>query len=134
MVAVLAPAGRMVHLCPNYAVPYEPHFGLPLVPFAPRATALLKPSLREDGLWRSLNFVTYRRVTRCALSSALRVKFAPGMMRRAFQRLDGDPIYRERQRGLVTAIFPILRALGLLRLVGALPYQVATPMLFECFR
>ena len=30
--------GAMIHMCPNYFVPYEPHFGIPLIPFAPRAT------------------------------------------------------------------------------------------------
>jgi len=94
MAAVLAPQGRMIHLCPNYMVPYEPHFGLPLVPLAPRATALLLPSLKASGLWRSLNFVTYRRVRRCAAAAGLTVEFAPRMMLRAFERLDRDPIYR----------------------------------------
>jgi len=131
MAAVLAPQGRMIHLCPNYLVPYEPHFGLPLVPLAPRATALLMPSLKASGLWRSLNFVTHRRVRRCAAAAGLTVEFAPRMMLRAFERLDRDPIYRERQRGLVTMVFGMLRALGLLRLIGALPYQLSTPMLFE---
>jgi SAM-dependent methyltransferase len=134
MAGVLSPTGRMVHTCPNYTVPYEPHYGLPLVPFTPRATAWLKPSLRQDGLWRSLNFMTYRRIARCAAEAGLRIEFARGTMLSAFARLDRDPIYRERQRGLVTAIFPVLRALGLLRVIGALPYQIATPMQFECWR
>jgi 2-polyprenyl-3-methyl-5-hydroxy-6-metoxy-1,4-benzoquinol methylase len=134
MVSVLADHGRMLHLCPNYIVPYEPHFALPLVPVIPRATALLKPSLRSSGLWRSLNFVTYRRIRRCAEQSDLRVDFSSRMMLRAFERLDRDPIYRERQRGLVTAIFGILRSLGVLRAIGIIPYQFATPMQFECYR
>jgi SAM-dependent methyltransferase len=134
MVSVLSADGRMVHLCPNYTVPYEPHFGLPLVPIFPRATALLNPSLRSSGLWRSLNFVTYRRIERCATASNLVIEFAPRMMLRAFERLDDDPIYRERQRGLVTAIFSVLRSLGLLRAIGAIPHQIATPMQFECYR
>jgi 2-polyprenyl-3-methyl-5-hydroxy-6-metoxy-1,4-benzoquinol methylase len=134
MVSVLADDGRMVHLCPNYIVPYEPHFALPLVPVIPRATALLKPSLRTSDLWRSLNFVTYRRIRRCAEKSDLRVDFSPRMMLRAFERLDKDAIYRERQRGLVTAIFGILRSLGILRAIAIMPYQIATPMQFECYR
>jgi hypothetical protein len=124
----------MVHLCPNYVVPYEPHFALPLVPVIPRGTALLKPSLRSSDLWRSLNFVTYRRIKRCAEKSDLNVEFAPGMMLRAFERLDKDPAYRKRQRGLVTVIFGILRSLGALRAIGIMPYQIATPMQFECYR
>jgi 2-polyprenyl-3-methyl-5-hydroxy-6-metoxy-1,4-benzoquinol methylase len=134
MVSVLANNGRMVHLCPNYVVPYEPHFALPLVPLIPRVTALLKPSLRTSDLWRSLNFVTHRRIRRCAEKADLRVDFSPRTMLRAFERLDRDPIYRERQRGLVTAIFRILRSLGVLRAIGMMPYQIATPMQFVCYR
>src|SRR6185369_16311116 len=55
---VLAPGGMMIHTCPNYRVPYEPHFRLLLVPFAPRLTARLIPRLASDPLWQSLNFVT----------------------------------------------------------------------------
>ncbi len=40
MASVLAPGGTMVHLCPNYLIPYEPHFGIPLVPFHPRITRI----------------------------------------------------------------------------------------------
>src|SRR5215469_95315 len=134
MVSVLTDDGRMVHLCPNYVVPYEPHFALPLVPAMPRATALFKPSLRSNDLWRSLNFVTYRRIRRCAEKSDLKVDFRPRMMLQAFERLDNDPIYRNRQRGLVTVIFGILRSLGVLRAIGIMPYQIATPMQFECYR
>jgi 2-polyprenyl-3-methyl-5-hydroxy-6-metoxy-1,4-benzoquinol methylase len=39
MLSVLAVDGRMVHLCPNYTVPYEPHFGFPLLPGRPGAVA-----------------------------------------------------------------------------------------------
>ncbi|XIA64131.1 class I SAM-dependent methyltransferase [Bradyrhizobium sp. TZ2] len=38
MASVLKPGGVMVHCCPNYAVPYEPHLGIPLMPFRPQLT------------------------------------------------------------------------------------------------
>ena len=134
MASVLSERGQMVHLCPNYTVPYEPHFGLPLVPFFPRALELLRPTLKKDGLWRSLNFVTCRQIRRYAKECGLSANFTPAMMRRAFERLDMDPTYCGRQRGLVTAIFAILKPIGVLPLIGKLPYQMATPMLFECHR
>lgn len=33
LVDALAPGGRMVHVCPNYIVPYEPHFQIIVMKF-----------------------------------------------------------------------------------------------------
>ena len=48
MAGVLSPGGRMLHTCPNYRVPYEPHLRTPLIPAAPGLTARLRPALSED--------------------------------------------------------------------------------------
>jgi SAM-dependent methyltransferase len=134
MASVLSTSGRMIHLCPNYTIPYEPHFGLPLVPFVPSALALVRPALKYNGLWRSLNFVTSRDILRYARECGLAVEFAPRMMLRAFERLPVDSMFRERQKGIATTVFAILVRLHLLSLIGRLPYWFATPMLFECRR
>jgi SAM-dependent methyltransferase len=134
MASVLSTSGRMVHLCPNYTIPYEPHFRLPLVPFVPSALALLRPDLRHNDLWRSLNFVTYRDILRYAHECNLTIEFKPGMMLRAFERLRVDSIFRGRQKGIPTTVFAILERFHLLSFIGRLPYWFATPMLFECGR
>jgi 2-polyprenyl-3-methyl-5-hydroxy-6-metoxy-1,4-benzoquinol methylase len=41
--ALLRPGRVMVHNCPNYDVPYEPHFGIPLLPLRPASTARVLP-------------------------------------------------------------------------------------------
>ncbi len=65
--ALLRPGGVMVHNCPNYTVPYEPHFGIPLLPLRPASTARVLPSsITSTGLWQSINFVTARDVRRVA--------------------------------------------------------------------
>lgn len=67
MASVLTRGGRMWHTCPNYVVPYEPHFGIPLVPLFPKTTGLLLPrSISTGELWTSLNFVTYFELKRLA--------------------------------------------------------------------
>jgi 2-polyprenyl-3-methyl-5-hydroxy-6-metoxy-1,4-benzoquinol methylase len=132
--SVLSRSGKMVHTCPNYMVPYEPHYRIPLVPVFPRLTAFFKAALRQDELWRSLNFVTYRRIVRCAAAAGLKVRFAAGTMAEAFLRLDSDPMFRERQRGLVTRLYSVLRRAGLMRAIAAVPFQLATPMRFECYK
>jgi 2-polyprenyl-3-methyl-5-hydroxy-6-metoxy-1,4-benzoquinol methylase len=52
MTRVLKPNGLMIHTCANYAVPYEPHYGIPLVPGFPKATAILQPQLSQQELWQ----------------------------------------------------------------------------------
>lgn len=134
MASVLSPQGVMLHLCPNYGVPYEPHFGIPLIPGAPRRTEVLARGLAQNTVWRSLNFVTTGAIRRYAAKWGLEVRFEGGLMARAFTRLEGDETYRDRHPPYVRAFSRILRGTGLLRLVAALPPALATPMLFECRR
>lgn len=133
MCRVLKPGGVMRHTCPNYLVPYEPHFGVPLVPFLPRLTAWLLPKARGTELWDSLNFVTLGQMKRAFARRGLDCRFESGTMHKAFVRLDADETYRERQgsRRIVSVAYGLLRRLGLLKLVAALPPVLATPMTFE---
>jgi 2-polyprenyl-3-methyl-5-hydroxy-6-metoxy-1,4-benzoquinol methylase len=133
MCRVLKHDGVMRHTCPNYIVPYEPHFGVPLVPFLPRLTAWLLPSARGTELWDSLNFVTTGQMKRAFSRRGLACKFSRETMYKAFVRLDSDAKYRERQgsRQVVAIAYGLLRRLGLLQLVAALPPSLATPMTFE---
>lgn len=132
MARVLAPGGMMIHLCPNYAIPFEPHFGIPLIPWAPRLTANLFPRVRDNPVWASLNFVTHRQIRCYALKAGLAVTFRPGMMYDAFARLDRDEAFSARHKGAVAYIHRILKRTGLLALLRCLPPALATPMAFEC--
>ena len=136
MCRVLKPGGLMRHTCPNYFIPYEPHFGVPLVPFMPRLTALVMPHARGTELWDSLNFVTLGQMRRAFSRCGLDCKFAQGTMHKAFVRLDADEQFRERQgsRKIVAGTYNFLRRLGLLRLIANLPPVLATPMTFEVRR
>lgn len=130
MAAVLAPGGRMVHLCPNYAVPYEPHLAIPLIPFAPRATARIFPKVirRHQPVWDALGFVTARTLTREARRLDLQVTFARGVMWQFIERLRQDPAFAKRHRGLVPLVLRGLRVTGLLALIRHLPPELQTPM------
>jgi SAM-dependent methyltransferase len=130
MTSVLAPGGRMWHTCPNYTFPYEPHFGLPLIPFFPRATSLLLPRRISGGeLWRSLNFITYARLKRLARANGLDPAFRAGTMAEAFIRLDSDSEFAARQRGMASQIYRVLKAIGGISAIRALPAAVSTPMM-----
>lgn len=136
MCRVLRPDGMMRHTCPNYTVPYEPHFGAPLIPFFPQLTVYLLPRARGTEVWESLNFVTLQRIKRALRANGLDCRFEPGTMYQAFQRLDGDPTFRERQgqHRAVALSQALLRRLGLLGLLARLPPALATPMTFEARR
>lgn len=102
MAGVLDDDGLMLHQCPNYRVPYEPHLGIPLVPGAPASTRALFPDriAADEGLWNSLNFVTAGRLERVARRHGLRCRFRPGVMARTFERLRDDPSFGARHAGL----------------------------------
>jgi SAM-dependent methyltransferase len=130
---VLAPGGVMVHRCPNYHVPYEPHFCIPLVPFAPRATAALVPRLRDDGLWRGLNFVTSSDVQRVCRAAGLTPTFLTGRYFWAFDRLRASAEFASRKR-FFARIARILGRLGLLPLLKLVPTALTTPMEFSAVK
>lgn len=133
LASVLAPGGLMIHLCPNYAFPYEPHLGLPLVPFAPRATRHVAPGpiRRQQRVWDSVNFVTARQIARLARANGLAARFRPGVMAAFLDRLVTDPVFRDRQPGLIAGM---TRVPGLVPTLAALvrliPPMLATPMVF----
>ncbi len=135
MASVLARGGRMWHTCPNYSVPYDPHFAVPLVPFRPTATAWLLPKHVRDGeLWRGLNFVTAQRLMRLARASGLSVSFERGMMVKSIMRIETDPEFASRQAPWVRRAAQWFRRTGLLRMVKAFPPEWSTPMGVEMTR
>jgi SAM-dependent methyltransferase len=122
--AVLAPGGRMLHACPNYRVPYEPHLGRPLVPFAPRLTARLAPSVARHPMWPTLNFITAGDLARFARRAGLHCHLVPGVLADAVARLTRDPAFARRQGWAGRAARVALRT-GLLARV---PPAWQTPM------
>jgi len=134
MLRVLAPGGVMRHTCANYAVPFEPHYGIPLIPLVPRLTGALVPSLARQPLWQSFNFVSYRRIVRFCRAEGLAYRFEKGLFADAFARLDRDPAFQARHGRAVRAAGRLLRASGGLSLLARVPPRWATPMAFTCWR
>jgi hypothetical protein len=132
--AVLAPGGRMIHTCPNYRVPYEPHYRIPLVPGRPALTAHLARRASRDPAWETLNWITAGDVERIARRHGLSVSFHAGELQAALALLRTDEAFAQRQRGLVTVVAGVLDRLGLLGLMGRLPASFATPMTYTLTR
>jgi 2-polyprenyl-3-methyl-5-hydroxy-6-metoxy-1,4-benzoquinol methylase len=133
--SVLAPSGRSVHMTPNYTVPYEPHFGLPLVPIWPAYTARILPErVVSSDVWKSLNFVTGRRVRRIGRTLGFHVELVPSIMHDTVGRMMVDVGLRDRH-GLVARLVSVAwNAPGIGKIVRELlrrwPAELASPMVF----
>jgi 2-polyprenyl-3-methyl-5-hydroxy-6-metoxy-1,4-benzoquinol methylase len=131
---VLAPSGLMAHTCPNYRVPYEPHYRVTLVPGRPAWTRYVARTSGRQPVWRSLNWITAGDIRRFARRNDLTVSFSNGEMTAALDRLRYDPAFARRQRGPVVATLRALDAIGVARLLGRLPATWMTPMTFTVTR
>jgi 2-polyprenyl-3-methyl-5-hydroxy-6-metoxy-1,4-benzoquinol methylase len=129
MASVLNRSGHMLHMCPNYAFPYEPHTGVLLFPFVPRFTRIVLPSrVVQSDIWQSLNFVTAGEVRRLARRANLQVTFYPGLLGDMFERMRDDRIFAARHAGPMIGIVRRAVTPAWLR---RLPAWLASPMLFE---
>lgn len=125
---LLAPTGKMVHACPNYTVPFEPHFGLPLLPLRPALTTHLLPdNVTQSGLWQSLNFVTANQLSALGDANGLQVEFEPAVFATAVQRLGDDQEFA-RRHPLLRPLAGLARSQRLVSILRAIPPRWATPM------
>jgi SAM-dependent methyltransferase len=128
MAAKLSEGGLMRHQCPNYAIPYEPHFGLPLLPAFPRAIGALLPGVRRSELWRSLNFVSARRVRGLARDLGLRARLDRRVLATEFRRFEHDEHFRSRRPWVHKLYRTVLKPTGMIGMIGMLPPTWTTPM------
>jgi 2-polyprenyl-3-methyl-5-hydroxy-6-metoxy-1,4-benzoquinol methylase len=130
LASVLTPDGVMVHSCPNYSIPFEPHFGIPLVPGRPTLTRFLLPgSITRSDVWKSLNFIRAKDVVRAAESVGFEVHFQSGAIALSFQRFSTDEEFRHRHR-LLGFVAKSVGPLGLFALLRRIPPRSSTPMDF----
>jgi len=127
---VLAPGGLMIHTCPNYRMPYEPHYRLVLAPGRPAWTRYILRSTGREPVWQSLNWITAGSVRRFARRHNLTLTFLRGETIAALDRLRDDPHFARRHRGLIATTLRALDAVGLSHLLGRLPATWTTPMTF----
>jgi 2-polyprenyl-3-methyl-5-hydroxy-6-metoxy-1,4-benzoquinol methylase len=128
MKQMLGLSGLMVHTMPNYVVPFEPHFSIPLVPFHPEVTrALLPRRIVDSPLWTSLNFVTSYQIMKLAETNDLICEFDQGTFLLTVARLGEDPAFSTRHKILKTQVFRrILRSLATMS--SRISPKLLTPM------
>lgn len=118
---VLKPKGIMVHNTVNYLLPYDPHYKFALLPFLGKMTQIFRPELKLSPLWQDLNFSNALTIFLQARQNGLTVRFLPGQLSAALDRLDSDPEFGYRHRKMK-------KYQVILRLLTYLPPFFQTPM------
>ena len=129
--AVLTPDGTMRQSCPNYSFPYEPHFGIPLLPVRPAETARLLPErITDSELWRSLNWVTLMGVRQWADENGYSIEFESGRLADALERLSTDAQFANRHSRVLGVAARTARRIGVFNVLRKMPPSWTSPMIF----
>lgn len=103
----LSDDGVCVILCPNYNFPYESHFSIPIIINKSITRKLFSKHINKfeednscDGLWTSLNFVTYSQVRKAVRERKLELDSSPAIVEDMINRLDTDENFARRHRSL----------------------------------
>jgi SAM-dependent methyltransferase len=107
--AALSEGATFRFVCPNYAFPYEPHFGIPALPSKALTEKVFRRSISSrddiadpDGTWSSLNWITQRRARSIVRRTRnVRAMFTTDATVAYLQRSAGDESFRDRKSGLV---------------------------------
>jgi SAM-dependent methyltransferase len=125
--SMLAPGGKAILLFPNYDIPYEPHFKLPLIGGRSFARRVLGAQIErqeadygESGLWDSLNFIKASELIRFAWKEGIHLSIDKTITVRMFERLRDDAELKARQ-GILSLPAALFRFLRLHRLWASLP-------------
>jgi len=132
MASVLTPDGKMLHSCPNYTIPYEPHYGtLVFRHFPTFSKRIFLPKDCDLGIWNSLNFITLREIKSFCISEKLSYTFKRELLYLAFKRIGDDPLFKQRHQGMAASLASVLLATGLVKLLKYIPPACATPLIVE---
>jgi len=132
MAAVLSKQGKMIHACPNYSIPYEPHYGTPVLRYWPDLSRRLFVAKDADlDIWHSLNFITCSQIKRYCAQQQLHAYFQQGLLYQALKRIDDDPLFKQRHQGMIATIASFIMRSGLGTLIKYIPASLSTPMIVE---
>ena len=116
----------MIHVCPNYLFPYEPHVNLPVLSFFPTLTQIVFKV--DNTIWDSHTFVHSLRIKRIVQELNMSVLFRKGVTYKSFERLETDDVFRSRYSNLYK-FFIIFKKI--LKLLKCIPEYLNSPMVFE---
>jgi len=134
MLGVLADRGKMMHSCPNYLFPYEPHYGIPVLKYYPKLSRRLFADRinRSPEVWDSLNFICHNDIHRFCNKHGIEAYFQEELLYRALNRISSDPIFKKRHdKGWIGRLHQFMAFTGIIQLIRHLPPAWATPMIFS---
>lgn len=122
---LLKPGGQMVILCPNYAVPYEPHFRIPIIGTPALTRRIFSRTIdrieqESPGLWRSLNFISVPALRRHCRTRSHALRFDGSVLPDMLARLETDPEFAKRQAA-IAGLARLLKRIGFFALLQRLP-------------
>jgi 2-polyprenyl-3-methyl-5-hydroxy-6-metoxy-1,4-benzoquinol methylase len=125
---MVAPNGTYRFTCPNYDFPYEPHFGKLILQRKNSAFFLDKrraqgrgwTTIHTSGLYSSLNFLTFRKITNHVIELGFEFFANKSAFFLLVNRSLTDLKIRERHRNLYFLVL-VFSSLGLLNLAKVVP-------------
>jgi 2-polyprenyl-3-methyl-5-hydroxy-6-metoxy-1,4-benzoquinol methylase len=131
IVGALRPGASLRFRCPNYAFPYEPHFGWMVPPHKGLANRLntrrLQASDVEEahGLWESLNWVTASQLRHWAEPRKdVELRLNPDALHDIWIRAQADEALAGRHQGFFTQVLRIVDAARLTQALRWIPTSV----------
>ena len=125
--------GVCVILCPNYNVPYESHFRIPILinkriteKVFGKSIASFERKNNCPGLWSSLNFVKLSEVKKRIKDTRLSLKINHSITDELIERISTDDEFRKRQRFVAWAGL-ILKNIGFTKLLRRRFFQNLQP-------
>lgn len=102
--SLLRPSGTGRFICPNYLIPYEPHFGFPTLVSKPLTGKVMRRRIARSSLpdpvqfWDDLAWPTHRSVRRGLRKAGVAHSFSNATLASYGDRLS-DPMFLERKGG-----------------------------------
>lgn len=132
MSSVMSNSGMMFHTCPNYFIPYEPHFSIPLLPIYPSLTRyIFKNKIKHNiKLWGSLNFITYKTINKLSEENGLVVSYKKGVLGEAIGRMYSSKEFSERHGKFARIVIKIITLFRFDKILNSIPGKYLTPITF----
>lgn len=126
--------GKSIHLCPNYIIPFEPHLGKWILPFAQKNNCrVFKKSYKlHKNIWDNINFITSGKVMRVAKKTGLKVKFDQNILQFYLRRYSESSMLRDRhETRMLSFIVSFLLRFKIYKLI---PASLQSPMFFTLIK
>lgn len=128
--SLLRPGGRAIILCPNYDIPYESHFGLPILASKKITRTVFAKRINKFeekysciGLWKSLNFIRASRIIQFAQQHNFQIKIDKTVTLRMFQRVTTHRQFAQRHKH-ISPIISLAYKVGLAEMYSWLPARM----------